>query len=70
MRENKIYNECVIACIDASLVEQKFLFFIFLSDSIKVRTWITRLLVFSLIFSRMNNGDGKIFMKNQYRVHC
>lgn len=69
LRENKIYNECVIACIDASLVEQKFLFFIFLSDSIKVRTWITRLLVFSLIFSRMNNGDGKIFMKNQYRVH-
>jgi len=26
---NKIYNECVIACIDASLVEQKFLFFYF-----------------------------------------
>jgi len=60
----KIYNECVIACIDASLVEQKFFF---LSDSIKVWTWITRF--FSLIFSRMNNVDGKMFMKNQYKVH-
>lgn len=29
MREKKIYNECVIACIDASLVEQEVFIFYF-----------------------------------------
>jgi len=60
----KIYNECVIACIDASLVEQKFFFFL-----IPSKFGLGSLVFFSLIFSRMNNVDGKMFMKNQYKVH-